>query len=166
MTTGMIGRNLKEVIHWRSGNRALALLCGCVMALSLALSGCAAVGLTMTPQQRAQKIEPMLSAAGFRMLAANTPEKEQHLANLPPFKLHYYTNTEGKMRYWFADPAYCHCVYLGNEAAYQKYQNLHLQQQLAEQQQRAAQENYAASQQMQMDMLNPFGFGSGFAFGF
>ena len=27
-----------------------------------------------TPQQRAQRIEPMLAAAGFHVLAADTPE--------------------------------------------------------------------------------------------
>ncbi len=139
---------------------------GLLPILAAALTSCAALGLVQTPQQRAQKIEPILSAAGFRMLPANTAQKQQTLARLPPFKLHYYTDKNGQIRYWLADPDYCRCVYLGDEAAYQKYQDLHLKQQLAEQQQRAAQENYAASQQMQMDMMSPFGFGPGFGFGF
>lgn len=141
------------------------------LALCLALAGCSLAGLGQpTPGQRAQYVEPMLSAAGFRMVPADSPEKKQHLSTLPALKVNYYVGKDGNLRYWFADPKYCQCLYLGDAAAYQKYENLRVQAREAHQEQEAAQENYEASQQMQMNMMDPFmggfGFGPGIGFGF
>jgi hypothetical protein len=139
------------------------------ICLAIALTGCAMLGLGgVTPQQRAEYLEPMLSAAGFQMLPADTADKLEHLKKLPPLKLNYYLNKEGQPRYWFADPDYCHCLYLGSEEAYQKYQDLRLKAQVAQEEQEAAEQNYEAAQQMQMNMMNPFmGFGGpGIGFGF
>src|SRR5579875_2809162 len=51
------------------------------------------------------------------------------------------------------------CLYLGDEKAYQKYENLRVQARIARTEREAAEENYEAQQQMQMNMMNPFGFG-------
>jgi hypothetical protein len=137
--------------------------------IGLALCGCAALGIgSPDPAQRAQYLEPMLSAAGFRIVPANDPDQAQHLKSLPPLKLNYYIGKNGRMRYWFADPDFCHCLYLGDEKNYQQYQNLRVQARIARQEQEAAEENYEASQDMQMNMMNPFfgGFGPGIGFGF
>ena len=141
---------------------------GAVSALlMIALTGCAALGIGgPTPRQRAMDLEPMLSAAGFHMVPADTPEKTQHLKTLHALKVNYYVGKDGAMRYWFADPDYCHCLYLGDEAAYQKYENLRIQARIAQNEQEAAEENYEAQQQMQMNMMNPFGFGFGPGVGF
>ncbi len=119
-----------------------------------------------TPQQRAMDLEPMLSAAGFHMIPADTPEKMRHLETLPALKVNYYVGKDGAMRYWFADPSYCRCLYLGDEKAYQKYENLRVQARIARTEREAAEENYEAQQQMQMNMMNPFGFGFGPGIGF
>ena len=42
------------------------------LAWSVALAGCAMFG--PTPAERAQYLEPMLSAAGFRQVPADTPD--------------------------------------------------------------------------------------------
>jgi hypothetical protein len=142
------------------------LICIC---FAIVLAGCAMLGLGVTPQQRAEYLEPMLSAAGFHMLPADTAEKLAHLKKLPPLKLNYYLNKGGQLRYWFADPDYCHCLYLGTEEAYQKYQNLRLKAQVAKEEQEAAEQNYEAAQQNQMNMMDPFmgfGWGPGIGFGF
>ncbi len=146
------------------GRAACIFELACGLTLFLTLEGCTLLGLgSPTPQERAEYLEPMLSAAGFRMIPADTPQKKANLKTLQPLKLNYYTNKEGQLRYWFADPDYCHCLYLGTEAAYQKYQDLRLQAQMLKQQQEAAEANYEAQQQMQMNMMNPFmgGFGWG-----
>ena len=53
--------------------------------VSLMLCGCAE-----SPQDRAQRLEPMLSAAGFHMLPADTPQREQELASHTPLKMRYH----------------------------------------------------------------------------
>ncbi|MBF6570895.1 MAG: hypothetical protein IVW54_18685 [Candidatus Binataceae bacterium] len=136
-------------------------------ALAMALGGCSLMGLgAPTPQQRAQDLEPMLSAAGFHMILTDTPAKMAHLQTLPPLKLNDYPGSDGKPRYWFADPQFCKCLYVGDEAAYQKYENLRVQARMVQNEKEAAEENYEAQQQMQMNMMSPFGFGFGPGIGF
>jgi len=110
----------------------------------------------------------MLSAAGFRIIPVDTPAKTQILKSLPPLKVNYYLGKGGVPRYWLADPYECRCLYLGDQAAYQHYENLRLQNRIIRQQQETAEENLEASQNMQMDMMSPFGagFGPGIGFGF
>ena len=105
-----------------------------------------------TPQQRAQRIEPMLSAAGFHMLPADTPERVAETQRLTPLKVRYYIDN-GKPHYWFNDPVKCHCVYVGGEKNYQQYERIRLSQQAAQQEAEAAQMNEEAAEQEQMNMM-------------
>jgi predicted component of type VI protein secretion system len=98
-------------------------------ALIALLSGCAT---QETPEQRAQRIEPVLAAAGFRAHPADSPAKLQNLQAMTPLKVRS-TIENGKLHYWFADPVYCACLYTGNKDAYEHYQRLRLQQKKAEQ---------------------------------
>jgi len=125
--------------------------------LSAALAGCSL--LKPSPQQRAERIEPMLSAAGFSMRIANTPDKLDHLKSLPQLQVKYYPDEAGRPKYWMADAQFCQCLYLGDEPAYQKYQDLRLQQRMAEEQRAAAQEQEMAAQQYQMEMMTPWVYG-------
>lgn len=118
----------------------------CLM-FGAALSACAL--FQESPQQRAQRIEPMLSAAGFNMLPADNEQKISAIQSLPPLKMRYYAKN-GQLTYWFADPDYCHCVYTGNEAAYQRYQNLKIQAQMAQQAEMTAEANEEAAEEMAM----------------
>jgi len=113
-----------------------------------------------TPQERANEVEPMLTAAGFQTLSPQQPAHQQQLASLPALRLHYYTTPDGQQRYWYADPNYCHCLYVGDAAAYQRYESLRLQnQQLqAEQQMQAQQQMQMQQYQMQQyQSMGPFG---------
>src|SRR5262245_56642287 len=56
-----------------------------------------------TPEQKAAQIEPMLSAAGFVMLAAASPKRQQQIASLPPLEISYYVGRTGRLHYWMAD---------------------------------------------------------------
>lgn len=105
----------------------------------------------------------MLSAAGFRVLPADTEEKLQHLNLLEPLKLQYYVGKTGMLHYYMADPFNCHCMYIGSEEAYQKYEQFKLNEKWNEQEARSARENEMAAQEeemnAQMEMFNPYGLG-------
>jgi hypothetical protein len=125
---------------------------------------------TKTPQQQAQELEPMLEAAGFSELPAATPGQAAKLKTLPPLKLNYYDDKNGVKHYWVADPDFCKCLFHGDEASYQRYENLKLENQVAERDRRAVESQQMQQQQMMMGPgFGPpgigFGGGSGFSFG-
>ena len=51
----------------------------------------------------------------------------------------------GKVYYVYADALACKCMYIGNEAAYQRYQQLLVERQIAAQQRLAAEMNMDAA---------------------
>ena len=79
-----------------------------------------------------QNTENLLSAAGFRTIVATTPQQQQHLKTLPPDKVTL-AQRDGKIYYVFADPAH-NQIYVGNPSQYQKYQQLRLANNLAQDQ--------------------------------
>lgn len=109
-----------------------------------------------TPAQRAQRIDPVLAAAGFHMITADSSKQQSIFATLPPLKMHYYVAKDGKARYWFADPYECDCVYVGSVNAYQRYQNLRIQQKLVKEEEQTAELNQDAA--VQMNMYDPMYF--------
>ena len=119
----------------------------------IVLAGCAA--FQPDPRVAADKKESMLSAAGFKMLPADTADKLAHAQSLPQLKVKYFSDPDGKLHYWFADAQYCHCVYVGNEASYQKYKQMQFQAQLASEQAQSAQMQATAAQEEQMEFMNP-----------
>jgi len=137
-------------------------------ALSAALAACSSLSQDLepqppTPQQQAEQLEPMLSAAGFRMLPADTSDRQQQLQSLVPLKVNYYIGRTGTLHYYMADPDYCKCMYIGTEEAYQQYEKLKLNQQFEAKEGAISQENLEAQQMEDMDMqaeiFNPYGIG-------
>jgi dienelactone hydrolase len=118
------------------------------IAIVALAAGCA---VQETPQQRAGRIEPMLAAAGFHMLPADTPARIAETQRLTPLKVRYYIEN-GKPHYWFNDPVDCHCVYVGSEKNYQQYEQIRLTQQAAQREAEAAEMNQEAAEQEQMNM--------------
>jgi len=108
------------------------------LAAALLLTGCAAI-----QRSEARSTEQLLAAAGFVMRPADTPERQQHLATLPPYRLESRTE-DGKVVYTYADPGGCHCLYVGGSKEYSEYQRLRVQSQIAADQ-------VWAAQQAQMD---------------
>ena len=106
------------------------------IALLAVVLGCAA---------NTQSTENLLSAAGFRTIVANTPQRQQHLKTLPPNKV-ILVQRNGKNYYVYADPAH-YQIYVGNPAQYQQYQQLRLARNLAQDQLATAELN----QQSTMD---------------
>ena len=101
-------------------------------------------GCTFFQEEEAEQIEPMLSAAGFKMIPANTPARREQLKTLPPLKMLPRT-TNGKVFYVFADPDLCKCMYVGDAKQYQEFQKLKLKQQIAVEEEDAAAMNEDAS---------------------
>ena len=105
---------------------------GAFAALALAL-GCAA---------NTQSTESLLSAAGFRTIVANSPQRQQHLKTLPPNKV-VLVQRNGKNYHIYADPAN-NQIYVGNPSQYQQYQQLRLALNLAQDQLATAELNQQA----------------------
>jgi hypothetical protein len=106
---------------------------GAFAALALAV-GCAA---------NTQSTENLLSAAGFRTIVANTPQRQQHLKTLPPNKV-VLVQRNGKNYYVYADPTH-YQIYVGNPSQYQQYQQLRLARNLAQDQLATAELNQQAA---------------------
>jgi hypothetical protein len=87
--------------------------------------------------------ENMLSAAGFKAVPADTPQKEAHLKSLPADKLTT-ADRNGTLYYTFPDPKQ-NILYVGQEPQYQKYRQLRLEKQMADEQLNAAEMNNDAA---------------------
>jgi len=97
---------------------------GPILILVAALSGCAAL-----ERQQTADTEKLLAAAGFRMLPADSAERERRLASMPPFKIvarRRGTNTV----YIYADPQNCRCLYAGGPKAYAEYRRLEVSEEI------------------------------------
>jgi hypothetical protein len=123
---------MKAKILWRQ-------LIAVIAVSGALLSGCAAMR-----KDEAMSVERTLAAAGFQLKFADTPERIDELAILPQRTL-VPQQRDGELFYVYADPEYCKCLYVGTEAAYQRYQKLALQQKLAKERVEAAQMNDDAS---------------------
>ena len=110
-------------------------------ALGLGMAGLllGTCGLTacQTQQQQVEQREDLLSAAGFIVRPANTPERQAMLNRLPAHKFVRRVNGD-VVHYVYADPLVCGCLYVGTQQAYNQYKANQLQQHLADEQQMAA----------------------------
>jgi hypothetical protein len=96
-----------------------------LLILVAALGGCAAI-----ERQQAADTEKQLAAAGFRTLAADSAERRNELAGMPPFEL--VARRHGpKTVYTYADPQSCRCLYVGGPAAYAKYRQFEASEDIA-----------------------------------
>jgi hypothetical protein len=125
------------------------------LLFALAASGCALLG--KSPVERAAEIEPMLAAAGFQAVPANSSEKMARLKKLTPYRLTLSTRG-GQLHYWYADPERCRCLYTGSDAQYANYEALLVQRQMAgERRADTRAEEDAASIDREMDFWLPAG---------
>jgi len=100
------------------------------IVLALGFTGCAAIRPNQTDWT-----QHLLTAAGFQVEPVATAEELAHLRALKPRKV-VQEGTDGQMRYVYADPDVCTCLYVGDEQQYQKYQTLKVQKEIAERQDR------------------------------
>jgi hypothetical protein len=92
-----------------------------VAVLLFAYAGCS------SESEQHKETERMLIAAGFHAEPADTPEKQAPLGTLPPHTLVAEPLRVGGREtraYVYADPDVCHCVLVGDEKAYQNFEQL------------------------------------------
>jgi outer membrane murein-binding lipoprotein Lpp len=103
-----------------------------ILALAY-LSGCAAI-----QRSDAMDTERSLAAAGFQMKFARTPEQIAKANELPQRSLTPTPGPDGTNRFVWADATYCKCIYVGTEAAYDRYRKLQIKQEIAENEEMAS----------------------------
>ena len=101
-------------------------------AAALFVAGCAEMGSTNTTA--------LLSAAGFHARTPQTPTQQQIYAALPPYQVQRAT-VPGKGVFYVYKDEKAGVAYVGHEAEYQRYQQLCIQQQIAQNYYMAAQMN-------------------------
>jgi hypothetical protein len=123
-----------------------------VLFLLVTIVGCAAIQANKTQEQ-----EQLLSAAGFIMVPATTPAELENLNTLTPHKV-LFSVKDNKPLYWYADPTNCRCVYTGDQQAYQRYERLLTESQIADEVEDAAISNEVAEANMWGWMGSPWGW--------
>jgi hypothetical protein len=96
--------------------------------------------------------ENLLSAAGFKIVVASTPQQQQHLKTLPPHKMRI-VHRKGKTYYVYADQA-DNLIYVGNQFQYDRYRDLRLAKNVAEEDLQDAELN--AQETMGWEVWGPF----------
>ena len=114
------------------------------LAGTILLTGCAGIGSSNT--------ESLLTAAGFRARTPQTPKQQQIYAALPPYTVQRAT-VKGQVFYVYKDEK-SGVAYVGREQEYQRYQQLAIQQQIAQNQYMAAE----MQQEAALDWYGGFGF--------
>jgi hypothetical protein len=107
-------------------------------ATALLLAGCASVGSANTTS--------LLTAAGFRARTPQTPQQQQIYAALPPYQVQRAT-VKGKGVFYVYKDEKAGIAYVGREQEYQQYQQLAVQQQIAQNYYMAAEMERAAAWQ-------------------
>jgi hypothetical protein len=101
-----------------------------------------ALAMGCSTTSKTNERESMLTAAGFKPMPADTPEKAAHLSSLPSGKITT-VQRNGKLYYVFPD-AKKNLLYVGQQDQYQAYQKLRMQKQLADEQLNTAEMNESA----------------------
>jgi hypothetical protein len=89
------------------------------VVIGIFLSGCAAAPSSSPPKSQ----DDLLSAAGFTSYVAKTPQSLAYLKTLPPQEIVQHRD-KSATRYLVCTDQNSKTCYVGDEAAYQRYQNL------------------------------------------
>jgi hypothetical protein len=97
---------------------------GILPALALLLCTSLLIALEVPSKPFLDKNSFYLSSAGFRVQVANDAAARKAMNALPPhrFVVHRYGNNE--VRYLYAEPNHCVCIFIGTQEAYQNYRDI------------------------------------------
>jgi hypothetical protein len=98
--------------------------------LLLAVPALIGAGCATIQRLEATETGRMLTAAGFHMVPADTPERQEDLRSRPPHRIVSRTK-DSNVEYTYADPDDCHCVYVGGEKEYSEYERLGVEKEIA-----------------------------------
>ena len=93
----------------------------CLLPIVMLLLGASVAAADSAPGRPAlDKTSLYLSSAGFRVQVANDPAGQKALHALPAHR--FVTNGAGEaLRYLYAEPQHCVCVFVGTQQAYDSY---------------------------------------------
>ena len=120
-----------------------------LIGFAVMFTACAAI-----QNRDAIEMERVLAASGFHIRLADTPQKLNHLKSMTQRKLVLHQH-DNKIYYVYADATSCKCLYVGNEKAYQRYQKLSIEKNIAEHQRMAAEMNENSA--MNWGLWGPWG---------
>lgn len=120
----------------------------------VSLSGILLTGCASMLNSKDIETERLLSAAGFQMRLATTPEQLAALKARPQQKLVPQSHGD-KIIYTYADAKVCKCIFAGTERNYNQFQKLALDRELAIRRQEAAADDADAA--MDMTSFGPWG---------
>ena len=97
---------------------------GTLPALALLLCTSLLIALEVPSKPFLDKNSFYLSSAGFRVQVANDAAAKKAMNALPPhrFVVHRYGNNQ--VRYLYAEPNHCVCIFIGTQEAYQNYRDI------------------------------------------
>ena len=124
-----------------------------VWLVSLAMLVAAALSLSSCGGMQAQSKENLLSAAGFQMRMADSPQKQDQLQSMTQRKVVPHQKN-GQVYYTFANSKNGQ-LYIGNAQNYQRYQELAAQQRMAREEYMAAE--MQEEEAMDWDMWGYYG---------
>jgi len=101
------------------------LLTATVIGLIAAFPACSALN-----EMQSSQMEQTLSASGFKVVPANTPERAASLAQLQPYQMH--RKAKGSTVYYLYPDPKQRVLFVGNQAQYNAYQGYTTQQQIAD----------------------------------
>jgi len=83
-----------------------------------------ATACATTTEKQAFRLEELLVPAGFTYHVARTPEMLARINKLPAHKMIRHMR-HGKPLYLYQDVAGCKCVWVGDEAAYNRFRQIY-----------------------------------------
>ena len=96
---------------------------GAIPAIALLLCASLLGALEAPSKPFLDKNSFYLSSAGFRVQVANDAAGKAALHALPPHRFVIHKNG-GDVRYLFAEPVHCVCIFIGTAANYQDYRDI------------------------------------------
>jgi hypothetical protein len=96
---------------------------GAIAAVALLLCASLLVALETPSKPFLDKNSFYLTSAGFRVQVANDAAGQKALHALPPHRFVMHKNG-GDVRYLYAEPNHCVCIFIGTQGAYQSYRDM------------------------------------------
>ena len=96
---------------------------GAIPAVALLLCASLLVALEAPSKPFLDKNSFYLSSAGFRVQVANDEAGRKALHALPPHRFVVH-RTGNDVRYLYAEPNHCVCIFIGTQANYQDYRDI------------------------------------------
>jgi hypothetical protein len=109
--------------HWQLLRTRGAKAFGVFSAIVLLLCTSLLVALETPSKPFLEKNSFYLSSAGFRVRLANDPAGQKALRAMPPYRfvMHKFGDD---VRYLYAEPQYCVCIFVGTRQNYQDYRDI------------------------------------------